>query len=327
MPHYDTYSPEIGLYGENGAVPVLSPSAEEAGKTRRPPASDKRDAAGKARPGHRTPGRARAVAKSEPTFMDKVNAFFHNPTLRVMTGLFLMLLAAYLLICFISYVGNCFDDQAVIAGTRAGTVHVDNYGGEGGARLSQILIDDGFGFGSLVIIFWLLMVSLKMLTNSRLGRFRTLNFTIKCLIALITISLIIGLLTIGLDVPFNLGGAHGRYVNQAIIDFIGWAGAALLCIFMLVMFVTICLRDVVKWCIKKNASAMPSVRPAAPRWRPSMPASARWRRCRPARWPRRPGPESTSPKRTPVPITPSPTTWLLPITRDSRQRSWTSRLT
>lgn len=252
MPHYDTYSPEIGLYGENGAVPVLSPSAEEAGKTRRPPASDKRDAAGKARPGHRTPGRARAVAKSEPTFMDKVNAFFHNPTLRVMTGLFLMLLAAYLLICFISYVGNCFDDQAVIAGTRAGTVHVDNYGGEGGARLSQILIDDGFGFGSLVIIFWLLMVSLKMLTNSRLGRFRTLNFTIKCLIALITISLIIGLLTIGLDVPFNLGGAHGRYVNQAIIDFIGWAGAALLCIFMLVMFVTICLRDVVKWCIKKK---------------------------------------------------------------------------
>lgn len=252
MPHYDTYSPEIGLYGETGAVPVINPSAEEAGKTGRAPA-EKRTGSGKGKTDAKSKGRKKATAKQqEPTFMDKVSAFLNNPTLRVMSGLFLMLLGTYLLICFISYVGNCFEDQAIITGTKAGTVHVDNYGGEGGARLSQILIDDGFGFGSLVIIFWLFMVSLKLLTNSRLGRFKTLNFTIKCLIALITVSLIIGLLTIGLDVPFNLGGAHGRYVNQAIIDFIGWAGAALLCIFMLVLFVTICLRDVVKWCIRKK---------------------------------------------------------------------------
>lgn len=254
MPHYDTYSPEIGLYGETGAVPVLNPSAQEKGKARNAASADADAATSTAdKSAQRKQVRRKAAAKKkEPTFADKARALFHHPTLRVLSGLFLILLAAYLLICFISYVANCFDDQALITGTKAGTAHVDNYGGEGGARLSEILIDDGFGFGSLVIIFWLMMVSLKLLTNSRLGRFKTLNFTIKCLIALITVSLIIGLLTIGLDVPFNLGGAHGRYVNQAIIDFIGWAGAALLCVFMLAMFVIICMRDVVKWIIRKK---------------------------------------------------------------------------
>lgn len=252
MPHYDTYSPEIGLYGETGADPGLNPSAQKIGKARNASSSDT-DAASKGKSSQRKQGYRKAASKTKkPTFADKALALFHHPTLRVLSGLFLILLAAYLLISFISYITSCFDDQALITGTKAGTVHVDNYGGEGGARLSKILIDDGFGLGSIIIIFWLMMVSLKLLANSRLGRFKTLNFTIKCMIALITASLIIGLLTIGLDVPFNLGGAHGRYVNQAIIDFIGWAGAVLLCVFMLAVFVIICMRDVVKWIIRKK---------------------------------------------------------------------------
>ncbi len=266
---YDTYSPEVGLYGESGGIPVIHPNKNgETGRVRRRgkvvPEDDENFISSSRQGRDKANGRSSSpktrgtrnnkseAAKETSGLDDKIKAFFNNPTLRVISGLFLILLATWLLICLISYVGEGLADQANIKNTATGKAHVTNYGGEGGARLSEILIDEGFGIGSVVIIFWMVMVSLKLLTNNKFGHFRTLNFTIKCLIALITVSLIVGLLTIGLDVPFNLGGAHGRYVNQAIIDFIGWAGAALLCLFMLTLFVAICLNDVIRWIIKKK---------------------------------------------------------------------------
>lgn len=150
-----------------------------------------------------------------------------------------------------------------------------------------MLVDDGFGLGSIIIIFWMIMLSLKLLTNSRVGKFKTLNFTIKCLIAIVTLSLILGLLTIGLDFPFNPGGAHGRFVNQVIIDYIGWAGAALLSLFMLVLFVVICLNDLIQWIIRKKRQH--DTRKAALRAEEEAEAAVAgsWKRLRSANGPRR----------------------------------------
>ncbi len=86
--------------------------------------------------------------------------------------------------------------------------------------------------GSFVIIIWLGALALKILTGK--PRFKTVNFTIKCLVALITVSLIVGLTTIGMRTAVNWG-FHGRYVNEFIINFIGWTGAGLLCLFMVAL--------------------------------------------------------------------------------------------
>ena len=123
-------------------------------------------------------------------------------------------------------------------------------GGEGGARLAEFLINESFGLGSFVIIIWLGALALKILTGK--PRFKTVNFTIKCLVALITISLIVGLTTIGMRTAVNWGGFHGRYVNEFIINFIGWTGAGLLCLFMVALFVAICLRDFILWIMRKK---------------------------------------------------------------------------
>ena len=53
-------------------------------------------------------------------------------------------------------------------------------------------------------------------------KFKSVDFTIKSMVALITVSLIIGLLTIGFQSPVNWGGYHGRYVNNFIVHFFGW---------------------------------------------------------------------------------------------------------
>lgn len=192
--------------------------------------------------------------KTEKTSsMVKIINFFQSETFKWIVGLFLSLFAVYLAIAFISYFTACIKDQSEINNTSIGySADVENAAGEGGARLSEFLINEFFGIGSFVIIIWLIAIGLRMLSGK--PRFKPVNFTIKCLVALITISLIVGLLTISLQSSVNWGGYHGRYVNEFIIHFLGWSGAVILCIFMVCCFVIICMRDVVKWIIKKKAS-------------------------------------------------------------------------
>lgn len=204
--------------------------------------------------------RVRARRKKEPEVQTKVNAQGEKPnrwrqlvsaltgtSARMLFGIFLGITGIYLLVAFLSYFVTCVEDQSLVNGMPVGQVlfKAQNAGGEGGARLSEFLINESFGLGSLVIVVWLLALSMKILAGK--PRFKTVNFTIKCLIVLITVSLIIGLVTIGSHTPVNWGGYHGRYVNEFIVGFAGWTGAALLSLFMLSVFAVICLHDFVVW--------------------------------------------------------------------------------
>lgn len=204
--------------------------------------------------------RVRARRKKEPEVQTKVNTQGEKPnrwrqlvsaltgtSARMLFGIFLGITGIYLLVAFLSYFVTCVEDQSLVNGMPVGQVlfKAQNAGGEGGARLSEFLINESFGLGSLVIVVWLLALSMKILVGK--PRFKTVNFTIKCLIVLITVSLIIGLVTIGSHTPVNWGGYHGRYVNEFIVGFAGWTGAALLSLFMLSVFAVICLHDFVVW--------------------------------------------------------------------------------
>ncbi|MDE5870102.1 MAG: DNA translocase FtsK 4TM domain-containing protein, partial [Muribaculaceae bacterium] len=143
----------------------------------------------------------------------------------------------------------CVQDQSAVNTFPIGQApEIANSAGEGGARLSELLINETFGLGSFVIVFWLGAISLKLLIGR--PKFKTVNFTIKCFVALITVSLIVGLSTIALHSSVNWGGFHGRYVNEFIIHFFGGIGATLLCVFMIALFVVICMRDLVCWILR-----------------------------------------------------------------------------
>lgn len=188
--------------------------------------------------------------------------FFTSQTTRWICGIIIGGFALYLLVAFISYFASCLHDQAAIANTPVGSLPpVNNAGGEGGARLSELLINESFGLGSFVIIIWLGAIALKLLCGK--PHFKTVNFTIKCIVALITISLIVGLLTISFAHGVNWGGYHGRYVNEFIIGFVGWTGAVILCLALVAIFFVICLRDFVNWILRKRAEIMEKRRVAA----------------------------------------------------------------
>ena len=93
-------------------------------------------------------------------------------------------------------------------------------------------------------------MSLKLLIGY--PKFRTLDFTIKSLIAFITLSVVVGMVSIGLDTDVNWGGFHGRYINEIIYGYIGWSGAIIISVVLISIFVVICLRDAIKWIIRKK---------------------------------------------------------------------------
>lgn len=184
--------------------------------------------------------------KKEPWYVRAKNALT-GTTAKALWGIFLGCIGIYLLVAFVSYFVTCVQDQSLVNSEPIGHVleKANNAGGEGGARISEFLINECFGLGSLVIVVWFVAMSLKMLIGR--PRFKSVNFTIKCIIALLAVSLIIGLVTIGAHSQVNWGGYHGRYVNEFIIGFVGWTGAVLLSMFMVAVFVMICLRDLIIW--------------------------------------------------------------------------------
>lgn len=254
MNTFDNYTPEIP-YGNPVAPPAEDPienPRSEGGddKNRKKPAGNKTKGK-KTKPVREKKQRD----KDEILWTEKVKQFATSTNMRLIFGVLIGCMAVYLSVSFISYFTDCIKDQALINNHAIGTSpDVSNAGGEGGARLSEFLINESFGLGSLVIVGWLIAMSLKLLTGY--PKFKSVNFTIKCFVALITVSLIVGLATISLGSPVNWGGFHGRYINEFIIHFVGGVGAGLLCLFMLTLFVVICLRDVINWIIRIHRRKM-----------------------------------------------------------------------
>lgn len=260
MPSYDIFNPELPDSHEakseelnvSGEKVLKQRSRSDNTKVRRSKHPDSRQDSVHKETVKKTVKEKKVRISREESLVKKVVDFVHSPSLRIIAGTLVVFIAAYLTVAYISFLKDSFADQSDIENLAVGTANVKNFAGEGGARITQFLVNDCFGLGSAVIVFWLVMVGLKLLSGSSFVRFKTVNFTIKCLVALITVSLIIGLLTIAVDSHVSWGGYHGQFVNAWIICFFGWIGAALLCLFMIIVFVAICLNDVVQWFLRKK---------------------------------------------------------------------------
>lgn len=242
MNNYESYTPHIDTNDEPPII-TTSGSAEQQDKKKQNQTSRRNTSKNKQSKGKNV------TNKAEKSIIERIKTFVTSPALRQITGIFLGCLAVYLLISFLSYFTACIKDQAVINSTPVGgAARIANHGGEGGARLSEFLINRSFGIGSFVIIVWLTAMSMKLL----IGRphFKSVNFTIKCFVALITVSLIVGISSVITNTYVNWGGYHAHYVYEFINSFLGY-GSYILCFFMVALFVLICLNDLVTWIRKK----------------------------------------------------------------------------
>lgn len=255
MPQYYNYSPEIPNSDEPQEVPQQEPEREPEERPSKRKRNVRRQSQNQSKEAGvkdsvRNKGSERPENSGKP-FFSQVNEWLSSTVTRAVLGIILGGLGFWFAVAFISYFSSCIADQSAVMNAPVGEMQsVSNDAGEGGARLTELLINQGFGLGAIVIVVWLICMSLKLLI--RYPRFRTLDFTIKSLIAFITLSVVVGMLSIGLDTDVNWGGFHGRIINEKIYEFIGWSGAIILSVVLISIFVVICLRDVIKWIIRKK---------------------------------------------------------------------------
>ncbi len=248
---FENYTPEIPSTREaESTLPPQTPAA--GGAQRAKTGRAKKPRAEKGEKQKKQADKPQGAAK-EPveSVWKKIKPWCTRNNLHLVLGIILGALGIYLAVAFIGYFSSCIKDQALVNNAPVGYAKgISNPGGEGGARLAEFLINECFGLGSFVIVLWLLALSLRRLTGW--PRFRPVNFTIKCMVALITVSLIVGLLTLATHTPVNWGGYHGRYVNQFVVDFVGWSGGVILCVMWVAIFVVFCLRDLINWIVRKK---------------------------------------------------------------------------
>lgn len=248
MPNYDNYRPEIN-YSDDAPQTPSQEEIAEAGQAEQTPRKRRSQRKNQDTKVDKPASKEKKTIVKSGSSLSKFADWFKSPTAKILAGILMGCLTIYFGVTFCSYFKTCVNDQSEIATATIGTAkNIANPGGEGGARLAEMVINQGFGIGSLVIILWLGAICLKLLIGR--PKFKTLDFTIKCFVGLITLSLVIGLLTYTLQTSVNWGGYHGTYVNEFIINFIGPLGAILLSVFMIALFVIICLNDLIKWIIK-----------------------------------------------------------------------------
>lgn len=256
------YSPEIiSIYDD-----VITPSG-----------------AGAQRSAAKTVGTANAAAAGKTTSGETKNTadtgtqkskwamgvdFFTDRRWRIVTGIIIIILAAFLFISVISYFFTAADDQSEVDGATLEQIvdtsggEIRNIGGPGGAMLSHLFVTRGLGVGVIPIFIYMVLIGLALLG------IRKCNFwssTFKTLLLAVTLSMVFGLICFTREQIVPLGGYHGYFMNMLIIQRFSWLGAICVSLILVGCIAGVYFYDLVKFynIIKKRWEANRERRRAA----------------------------------------------------------------
>lgn len=214
------------------------PRSAGAGATRPAPAQ-------KPAPSQRPPSQRKGGHSSKSiSRLNPLLSFLTDTRTRLGLGIVLTVLCVTLLIVSINFIKSGPADQSIadsnsVTAIASSGTGVDNVGGPAGARLSHLLMVEGLGLGSFVLVVYLGVLALSLFG---LIKCRFWPFTFKCLFTAISLSIIFGLFTYNVDTTFHWGGNHGRYINQwlmQIADVLGaYAVSVILIGLLAVMYLT-----------------------------------------------------------------------------------------
>lgn len=146
---------------------------------------------------------------------------------RLFFGIVFMVAACFALVACVSWIMTASADQSTIQYNDAGQMVRDgltvaNAGGPVGARIGNFLINGFLGVGSLVLIFYVFAIGLKLFGK---WNFKFWPMTFKCLLLSVSLSMVVGLLTFASSGVIRWGGDHGYYANRFLIDYTSVFGA------------------------------------------------------------------------------------------------------
>jgi len=169
-----------------------------------------------------------------------VRKFFNDERFHKISGLLLILISAFLLVAFTSFLFTWKVDQDKLFGASwsvmgSTDVQIDNWLGSFGALISHQFIHNWFGLSSFIFILLFFLLGFKILFKiSLLPLVKTFKFSF---FALLWLSTALG--AIFSDSFFFMGGALGFHTNKWMSSIFGTIGTTFLIIFALLIFVVL----------------------------------------------------------------------------------------
>ncbi len=161
-------------------------------------------------------------------------------------GILLCLVAFATVVCGISFLFNHGVDQSVTHGrsiaeiVEAGDV-VENAGGPVGSKLAEWLLVDSFGIGAFVLAVYVFLIGLAVMHVKKCSFW---SLTFRCLFTAAALSVIVGLLTYNGQMSFNLGGAHGLYINRLLLQYTDALGAYCVMVALIGLLIAVYLNPI-----------------------------------------------------------------------------------
>jgi S-DNA-T family DNA segregation ATPase FtsK/SpoIIIE len=158
------------------------------------------------------------------------------------TGFFIILLCAYLLLAFTSYLTSWKVDSNVLDNNDASyifdnSVSIQNWTGKIGAWMAHLFIKRGIGISAYLILLVLFLVGFRLTTGIRLlPTGKTLRYSI---LGMLWISVTLGFALRSQPDMMMLGGVFGYESSGWLIGMLGKPGTVLLLVFVLVSFIII----------------------------------------------------------------------------------------
>ena len=178
--------------------------------------------------------------KKEIKWIQNIRATLQNETVQFVTGLLCIMVGAYMILAFSSFILNGGADQSAMEQPNmmeqaTTSEEVQNATGERGAHIAQLLINHGFGVSAYSIAVFLLVLGLNLM---RIRKFDLKHWGICCAIILIWGSLF---LSVTIDRWFDAsaiywGGYHGRNVTTWLDSQFGTPGIVLLLLVTAILF-------------------------------------------------------------------------------------------
>ncbi|MDO4320749.1 MAG: DNA translocase FtsK [Bacteroidales bacterium] len=201
-----------------------------------------------------TPSQQPVKPRKKPQQESKYNPvieFFRSPRTRHTLGVILTVLSVVMLIVTFNYLKNGAADQSLVAGRSISEIAnsgqtVETAGGPAGSKLAHLLLVDGLGLGSLVMVVYTGVLGLSLFG---LMRCRFWAFTFRCLFTAISLSIILGLFTYNFESTINWGGNHGHYVNQWMYHVSDAVGAYALSVMLIGLLTVMYINQIRLFCI------------------------------------------------------------------------------
>ncbi len=175
---------------------------------------------------HKKPANSKQRKKSEG------KSLFKNEKFRVILGILILLIAAYLLIAFISFLFYGAADQSKLDLKWSelyfnSSVKVQNKAGKTGAYFSEVIMNRGFGIASFIFIYLLVITGFKIIGRNLVKYGKTL---FSSLILLLWISVTLGLIFTKTDGASAIypGGRYGFILSSWLSSLVGMLGLILL---------------------------------------------------------------------------------------------------